>query len=404
MAKKVRTGRADKAGRVNRTARTGKPERADSTVRTVNNLSHCGFYPANSSFYTYRCASFSLHRPYCSTEKSTTTMATYSEGSSDYVYTSVPMSKSSSSSSSSSNTPTITSSVKTSPLQELKGFKDHLFLGIDGMQYVVKSQRDEFETGNSNQQYLIFKHVSPDDLVKIDGARKSMGKIRIAYYPDMHLLIVKIPTAEHEAAASNIGCKMVSAFTLMGIPDYEVWAVGSQTYRAPTSSKEADIAYRPSSFRNSKDAWPTIVFEVGASESLGGLRWDARWWLRETGGDVKIVILIHIHRERKRLDIEKWELVPAPVVPSRATRANPNPPLLPPLPPIPTMMREITIVPVTTTPNTVVGPPFTITGAPLVLEFHKILLRPANPPRETDITFTVQDLENFATFFWRNVS
>ena len=199
-------------------------------------------------------------------------------------------------------------------MEELKGIQNHPFLGIKDMQNVVKSQRDKFETGNSNEQYLIFNHVSPDDLVKIDGARKSIGKIWMTYYSDLHLLIIKIPTAEHEAAASNIGGKVFAELIRMGIPDYEFWSVNSQTYHAPTSSKEADIAYKPSAFRESKEAWPTLVFEVGVSESLRGLRWDARWWLQKSNGDVKIVILIHINRERKRLHIEKCELASAPVV------------------------------------------------------------------------------------------
>src|SRR3982751_3929799 len=92
----------------------------------------------------------------------------------------------------SSGTPTTTSSVETSPWKELNGFENYIFLGIEDMQNVVKSQRDKFEKGDSNQQYLIFKHVSSDDLVKINDVRKSMGRIRITYYSDMHLLIVKI--------------------------------------------------------------------------------------------------------------------------------------------------------------------------------------------------------------------
>src|SRR5271170_262234 len=107
---------------------------------------------------------------------------------------------------------------------------------------------------------------------------------------------------------------------MMGIPENEFWSVNSQKYHAPTSSKARDIAYKPSSFRGSKAAWPTLVFEVGVSESLRGLRFDARWWLRESGGDVNIVILVHVNRERKRVHIEKWELAPAPVTQRPSTR------------------------------------------------------------------------------------
>src|SRR5271154_5790424 len=279
-------------------------------------------------------------------------MAAYFEGSSDHVYTSIPMSKNPSSSSDTSITTSPVETTFTSlpylPLEELKGIKNYPFLGIKEMQDIVKSQHDKFETGDSNQQYLVFRHVSRDDLVKIDGARDSIGNIRMTYYPDIHLLIVKIPSAEHEAAASNIGNKVYFDLRMMGIPENEFWSVNSQKYHAPTSSKEGDIAYKPSSFRGFKAAWPTLVFEVGVSESLRGLRFDARWWLRESGGDVNIVILIHINRTRKSLHFEKWELAPAPVAPQRRpTRANPNPPPGLPPPTIPTKTSEVSINPVT---------------------------------------------------------
>ena len=62
--------------------------------------------------------------------------------------------------------------------------------------------------------------------------------------------------------------------------------------------------------------------------------------------------------------------------------------------PIPTKTQEITV-----TLKTVTGTN-TVTGAPLVLEFGKIFLRPAVPP-ESDITVTGQELSDWAAVFWR---
>jgi hypothetical protein len=71
---------------------------------------------------------------------------------------------------------------------------NHLFLRIKEMQDIVKSQRNKFEMGDLNQQYLISKHVNLDDFVKIDDVRDSIGKhIGMTNYLDIYLLIVKIP-------------------------------------------------------------------------------------------------------------------------------------------------------------------------------------------------------------------
>jgi hypothetical protein len=121
--------------------------------------------------------------------------------------------------------------------------------------------------------------------------------------------------------------------------------------------------------------------ECGFSESLRHLRFDAGWWLRESGGEVKIVIIISIKRARSIVRIEKWEL--APMAGRRLTLRAASNNLNNPPPRIPTKIQEITI------------DPNTVTGAPLVLEFAKIFLRSAVPP-ESDITFTGQELSNWA--------
>src|SRR2546429_3620955 len=67
----------------------------------------------------------------------------------------------------------------------------------------------------------------------------------------------------------------------------------------------------------------------------------------------------------------------------------PNPPNIPPQnrSRVPTKMKSITII------------PNNVTGAPVVLEFQKVFLRPAVAP-ESDIIFTAQELSAWAAFFW----
>jgi hypothetical protein len=106
-------------------------------------------------------------------------------------------------------------------------------------------------------------------------------------------------------------------------------------------------------------------------------------------GDVKIVIVISIKPAQSMLQIEKWVL--APVTGRRPpTRAFSNLNITPSPAQIPTKTTEITII------------SNTVTGAPLVLEFDKLFLRPAVLP-ESDITFTGQDLSDWAAKFWRSV-
>jgi hypothetical protein len=274
------------------------------------------------------------------------------------------------------------SPAETSPTAGLEDIIRQPFIEIANMRRAVKWHSDKLQKGDSNQQYLIFTRVSVDVLAKIDRARNSIGKhIRMAHYTDRDLLIVKLPSAEHEAAHGNLVKRLDRQLERMGVPPDEFYFVGSTRLYGRNSSKEGDSAYRPLSLRPHKADWPTIVFESGFSESLRHLRFDAGWWLKESRGEVKIVIIISIKRAQSMIRIETWEL--APMIGRRLTLRSASNNLNNPPPQIPTRIQEITI------------DPNTVTGAPLVLEFAKIFLRPAVPP-EIDITFTGQELSTWA--------
>ena len=305
-------------------------------------------------------------------------------------------SRMSKSSSSTSNTTIPTSPEETlvigglediSPMERLEGIETHPYVGIANMRRIVKLRYDELQRGDSAQQYLTFMRVSVDDLAKIDGARNRIGKyIRLTHYTDEDLLIVKLPTAKHERAYFNFAKKVIFKLARMGMPEDEFDFVGATTYYGHNSSKQGDSAYKPLSRRPNDTDWPTLVFEIGFSESLRELRFDAEWWLKESGGRVKIAIIISIKGAPSTIHIEKWELRPMAGRRLTLNYLNNNNSL----PQVPTKVHEITIV-----PNVVTGAPFIVTGAPLILEFAKIFLRPAVPP-EIDITFTGQELSTWA--------
>jgi hypothetical protein len=183
----------------------------------------------------------------------------------------------------------------------------------------------------------------------------------------------------------------------MGLPKRSLIALGAKTCFGPNSSKEGDSTYKPKC-RPREDDWPTIVFEAGLSESLTSLRTDARWWLTNSKGEVKIVIVISIMPAEKSLRIEQWCLS-LPIRPGPVTRAysnaNSNANTQ-----VPTEIQELTVIQnplIPSLPGTI--PTYTVTGAPLILEFEKLLLRAATPP-EGNVILTAADLRAWAEDFW----
>ncbi|PWW75218.1 hypothetical protein C7212DRAFT_200726 [Tuber magnatum] len=154
--------------------------------------------------------------------------------------------------------------------------------------------------------------------------------------------------------------------------------MGSTTLTAPGGLKEGDSTFRPVDLRPHKQSWPTLVVECGVSQSLRRLVADSRWWLDNSGAEVKIIILISVSETARSIHFEKWGMGNVPN--QQATCESPNTFIG-----MPTKTHELDIA----------GD--VVTGGPLGLEFEKTMLRQPRPG-EGDIIFDTQELERFATY------
>jgi hypothetical protein len=110
-------------------------------------------------------------------------------------------------------------------------------------------------------------------------------------------------------------------------------ATGSGRFGRPAGkSKEAGIGYKPCS-RDMEDEWPSFVIEVGVSESLAMLRRDAAFWITNSDGKTRIVILLSIDRRDRHILVERWKDVPR-TRPNRSTKNYSR---------IPGMMQSLTL-------------------------------------------------------------
>ncbi|PWW76928.1 hypothetical protein C7212DRAFT_294757 [Tuber magnatum] len=168
------------------------------------------------------------------------------------------------------------------------------------------------------------------------------------------------------------------------------WAlcdIGTVGLQAATSKKEPDPPLKPTS-RSGRTHSPTVAFECGVSESLRGSRADSRWWLDNSGGELKIALLFSVSEPQRTIHIEQWEeqRVPNP----HASRRNPGP-----FSTRPTKVHEVDI----TGPVSEPVASGAVRGSPVTLDFAKIFLRQPGPG-EGNIVFTIQDLQQYAKDVW----
>jgi hypothetical protein len=301
---------------------------------------------------------------------------------------------------SSTDVSTESSPVETSPPEGYADAPLYRFTGIPDLQNRVDSVYDALRAGRTTQQYLVFRGVTKDHLARIDRQRVKVGNhTRMTHYTDTDLLIIKVPSAEHEAAHLTLSDKVNHKLEGMGLARLSLWPCGSTTYHGFSSSKEGDSAYKPRC-RHGRGEWPTLVIEAGFSETLTKLRTDAQWWLTNSRGAVKIVIVVWIKPVEKSLWIEQW-CMPLPIRPGPVTRAhsiantNANANTT-----VPMKIQELTVIqdpPIPPLPGTIAT--YTVTGAPLILDFDELLLRAPVPP-EGNVILTAADLQAWAEDFW----
>ncbi|GFF43317.1 LOW QUALITY PROTEIN: hypothetical protein IFM46972_07164 [Aspergillus udagawae] len=143
----------------------------------------------------------------------------------------------------------------------------------------------------------------------------------------------------------------------------------SQELRYKTAGPSISAQHLPD---GRSDKWPTAVIESGFSQSISSLASVPRWWLTDSKGDVKIVLIILISQIRREISVEIAE-------PSKKGGG---------------VTQRVVISQLTAQGQ------IRISGAPLVLHFGRVFLRPAGP-NEGDIEFGTGDLERIASKVWR---
>jgi len=251
----------------------------------------------------------------------------------------------------------------------------------------IDSQASRLGSGNPDEsasQYIVFSHVTQEELSNIDPIRDTNHKrLRFLYVNEPKALIVTImPEIAHQLAAREFGY----AFRIKAqeMPLGRALAdIGGTRYRGISSGKEADGGFKPWSARPRATDWPTVVCECGVSQSAPHLKADGRWWLENSRGQVYTALLFFVSKFARTIRIEHWE---AKTLPKQMVVQSCRHPLAI----IPKIEAKILI------------DTHSITGAALELDFQKIFFRaPVVAAGERNFTFTIQDIRDYYESVWR---
>jgi hypothetical protein len=229
----------------------------------------------------------------------------------------------------------------------------------------------------ARSQYVIFSHLDEHEFLKnIDS---ESFKYFDSYDAHSQILLIKMPTTAHEQISRKFASGLIIKLSRMkdGIQD-ELHEMGSADVDLTSQRKQPDQSFRPATLPPSRsDKFPTMIIEAAFSESKPKLRSNAKLWLVESKGDVKIALLMSTSKTRKEVTFESWQTT------GKATRNDPE--------------KIVAELKQTVTVEEQGG--HARASGKLTIPFEDLFLRGAVLPEE-DIVFTERDFVKIASQVW----
>lgn len=192
-----------------------------------------------------------------------------------------------------------------------------VFTSSQGLRNILGRRRRELQQNTNQSQYLVFTSV-PQALSDRLGDDISLTSKSCRFYFNQKtaVLIAKLMVRPaHELAARSFDMLVWLELHAINFQDH-LKPFGSTRFTIGNWSKEADCCWSPIS---STERQPSLVVEVGLSESTQQLALSARHWV-ESMPSVSIAIVIAIDRRRPQIALHRWE--PGPRVPGVLTRSS----------------------------------------------------------------------------------
>jgi len=182
---------------------------------------------------------------------------------------------------------------------------------------LLRTIQNTINSGTAEEYFLYFHGVTHDHLPELDREFfQSQLRCTVLFTTENSLqaLICRIlPGGRHRTFILNLWMKIM--FKIAAIPghsDESIRSFGGTRFKSgDLRSKEAHEALGPET-RVARDIWPSVVFEVGYSEALEFLRLDAEWWLINSAGAIRFVILVQLMTGPSAMHIECWAMAPPP--------------------------------------------------------------------------------------------
>lgn len=175
----------------------------------------------------------------------------------------------------------------------------------------IEALKDDLNSEDPpKSQYLLVRDIPPRLFSEIANEYDLIKGVRATINHADKEILYKMPYSFHERIIRTFDDWIKEHLGPMGLrlSNDDFWLGGSGRSIGRICDKEPDTSFHPG-VPPSPDAptpWPSLVLEVGLSESLNQLRTDAQWWYSNSRYQTKIVVLISANANPHNAIIEIW--------------------------------------------------------------------------------------------------
>ena len=181
-------------------------------------------------------------------------------------------------------------------------------------QDLLRTVRRIIDSETTDQYFLYFHGVVYYEFECIDRELRRThlrSKVRLTFENSLDAVILRIIPGPEHARVGRYLYSMI-ALKITSIPGHSIESI--EGFRATllevpgVRSKEGDQSFGPGT-RLGRNAWPSVMIEIGYSGGEDFFHLDAQWWLINSADKIRFVILASITINPLELRLECWRML-----------------------------------------------------------------------------------------------
>ncbi|KAJ9487337.1 hypothetical protein VN97_g5983 [Penicillium thymicola] len=250
--------------------------------------------------------------------------------------------------------------------------KRYTYRGESDFFDILETESACFEASPHASEFLLF-HANKetiDTLIENEDA-SPITKYLTSFDTNEQLFLVRMPSTPHSGASVALHDMIKEATRPMGLFS-SLRGYTSAEVRGESRGKQADFGWGPRRTAPGIPGSPSVTLEEAYSENDTKLNSDVRFWLNPDDGKANVCLTLWTGRSQPEIRIEKWE--------------NQN-----------GHIHRSQVIWITKSGNQI-----NVSHHPLVISFESLFRRPSSCPREKDLEFSQQQLEELAEVIWED--